>query len=435
MPRILIADDEELEREALRFIIRSGTALSDDDIHEAGSGRAALELLKKGRYDVVFFDVMMPGMDGIAAVAGMRDAGIDTPVVILSAHDRFEYARDAMRLGVDEYLLKPASAAEVLGALGRCLAQSEEKLRLHDEERSRRAKIDSAEEFVLREMRSRLAECRLEPLTAAEFLAFFGLEGRPRAALCLRLARPESNTGSLRSAAGRAALAAAAETGASLLAQTGDRAIYGTGDTMGSMLLFPSSRSPGADAMLDAMRRAARDIAPIDLLAGLCGPSTDNPVILLSIAADACSLAIPGCPTVRLSVPASAASEFRSADIIAKGTAGVNMALTLAAKAVGLIRRRFQEDLSLEGVASELGASPSHLSRMIAKELGMGFSDFLTHLRMERAKELLLTGASVKEASLLVGYRDQAYFSRVFRKSEGTNPVDFLALTARKYRK
>ncbi|MEN6477958.1 MAG: helix-turn-helix transcriptional regulator, partial [Rectinema sp.] len=73
--------------------------------------------------------------------------------------------------------------------------------------------------------------------------------------------------------------------------------------------------------------------------------------------------------------------------------------------------------------------------RMIAKELGMGFSDFLTHLRMERAKELLLTGASVKEASLLVGYRDQAYFSRVFRKSEGTNPVDFLALTARKYRK
>jgi transcriptional regulator GlxA family with amidase domain len=97
-----------------------------------------------------------------------------------------------------------------------------------------------------------------------------------------------------------------------------------------------------------------------------------------------------------------------------------------ASRALELLEERLSEDLSLERVAGELRVSPSHLSRVLAKHAGMGFADCLARLRVESAKAFLASGAvAVKEAAAAVGFRDPAYFARVFRRVEGVSPAEY----------
>ena len=126
MARILIADDEDLERAALRYIITGSGLESEFLIDEARNGNEALELGRTGTYDVLFLDVKMPGLDGLRAAEELRKAGVLSPIVIVSAFDTFEYAQKAIRIGVYEYLLKPAGSDEVISALKRSLEWNRE---------------------------------------------------------------------------------------------------------------------------------------------------------------------------------------------------------------------------------------------------------------------------------------------------------------------
>jgi AraC-like DNA-binding protein len=95
-------------------------------------------------------------------------------------------------------------------------------------------------------------------------------------------------------------------------------------------------------------------------------------------------------------------------------------------RALQVMDERQVEDLSLELVASEVRRSPSHLSRLLVREIGIGFAECLSRLRIERARTLLLSGElSVKEVASLVGFRDPAYFARVFRRFSGMNPAGY----------
>ena len=82
--------------------------------------------------------------------------------------------------------------------------------------------------------------------------------------------------------------------------------------------------------------------------------------------------------------------------------------------------------ISLESAAAEVPLSPGRLSRLFVEETGRGFSDFLTEIRIERAKELLVEpGASVKLVSAACGYPDPNYFARLFKKATGYTPSAF----------
>ena len=98
-------------------------------------------------------------------------------------------------------------------------------------------------------------------------------------------------------------------------------------------------------------------------------------------------------------------------------------------KARQYIDRNYQKPISLETVAKEVYLSPAYFSAVFKKEQGLTFSDYLAQVRIERAKRLLSNMKySVAEVAAAVGYPDQRYFSRVFKKMTGVNPLEYRKL-------
>ncbi len=92
-------------------------------------------------------------------------------------------------------------------------------------------------------------------------------------------------------------------------------------------------------------------------------------------------------------------------------------------KAMDYIKSNFNEDISLTLVSKHLQVSEAYLSRLFKKETGENFINYLTDLRVEKAKDMLKsTDLTINEISQLVGYYNQEHFSRVFKKYEGCSP-------------
>lgn len=84
------------------------------------------------------------------------------------------------------------------------------------------------------------------------------------------------------------------------------------------------------------------------------------------------------------------------------------------------------EDISLNSVSSSVGMSPSYFSSIFSQEVGQTFVEYLTSIRMERAKELLMCSSKkTSEIGFEVGYKDSHYFSYIFKKTQGCSPKDY----------
>ena len=118
MLRLLIADDEELVRRGLSVLIQR-EAPEIDLVGAAVNGEDALAIVARTNPDVVLTDIRMPGVDGLQLIEALRAENPDLCFVILSGYDEFEFARRALSLGVEEYLLKPVDADELLALLQR----------------------------------------------------------------------------------------------------------------------------------------------------------------------------------------------------------------------------------------------------------------------------------------------------------------------------
>ena len=113
---VLIVDDQALVRSGFRLILDSQPDITV--VGEAGDGREALELARSRRPDVVLMDIQMPVMDGIKATRSLlAEPGTTTRVLVLTTFDVDEYVYDAVRAGASGFLLKDASAAELLAAV------------------------------------------------------------------------------------------------------------------------------------------------------------------------------------------------------------------------------------------------------------------------------------------------------------------------------
>ena len=106
MYKILIVDDEELVRTSITTIV-DWASLGFTEVYQAENGIEALALALKVKPDLVLTDIRMPFMDGLQLSAQLREKLPSTSIVILSGHDEFKYAQQAIAYGILDYILKP----------------------------------------------------------------------------------------------------------------------------------------------------------------------------------------------------------------------------------------------------------------------------------------------------------------------------------------
>lgn len=109
---ILLVDDEPFMLEQLEFLIKPMCPLSE--IYTALDSSQVQQLLKKVKFHLAFIDIQLPGKSGLQIAKELKEQDQNTIIIILTAYQDFNYAKDAIKIGVSQYLTKPLIEKELL---------------------------------------------------------------------------------------------------------------------------------------------------------------------------------------------------------------------------------------------------------------------------------------------------------------------------------
>lgn len=168
MAKILVIDDERNIRSTLKDILE----FEKHSVELAETGPNGLDLLKTNSYDIIFSDIKMPGMDGIEVLGKIKEANIDTPVVMISGHGNIETAVDCIKKGAFDFIEKPIDLNRLLITVRNAL----DKKTLVNETKVLKKKVDKRYELVgnsaalekVREMIARVAPTEARVLITGE---------------------------------------------------------------------------------------------------------------------------------------------------------------------------------------------------------------------------------------------------------------------------
>lgn len=413
--KLLIVDDEPLIRKGIRLIIEN-SPLSFTDILEAGSGREAVKLARKSDPEIILMDIKMPGQDGISAAKEIKTFKSSCIVVFLTAYDRFDFAREAVRCQARDYLLKPVTPESLINTLRHCLKEVQQN-NYHKRKEKRISKAlfsarDSVEEFLVKELVAGAFSSTDQLLSQLQILApddngdpWFNKESLPN--ICFVLQADGAPPKKIKNRLIRT-------TGYPFIAEAIDH----------KLVLFTSIPEPGVHIVKTSTALAEK---MTEILSGQNIPSGirigigrvyNNPQHLRISYAEALkaldySFKInPGNCQVTHVDSINEAKMFSRPHLLVQ-------------QAKDYIEKHFDQKISLEEVAQQVYLHPTYLSTIIKQETGYTFSDYITFIRVKKAKQLLNSHLSVKEVARKVGYPDSNYFCRVFKKVTGVTPTGY----------
>ena len=381
MHRVLVVDDEPLVRASLRSL-RDWNEDGFDLSAEARNGLEALDRVARGGVDIVLLDMAMPRCDGIGFLKGLKDLEYRPAVVVVSAFDEFSLVREAFTLGAVDYLLKAdITAGRVRAVLDRAVEELEDR---RDAASGDRPLLDDR-------LTQQLLRDLVHSADPREFLPLLHSLGMNLAFPCLpveyRLVRANDTVSQfLRSG---------------LESRNAEGQFLGLTETDFIWLLSPRrglGLSPAEQA--EALSRELAEITRQTLNAAFEWAIGEEAAVLEDLP-----------PAVK-----GLSRLFRNAS-------------RPVHRAKAYIRREYRNpSLNLAATAEHAGVSRTHLSALFAKELGMGFSDYLIRVRIDAAKRLLGESAmKVYEVAEAVGYGSVEQFSRTFKRITGTTANRFQA--------
>ncbi|MBW7474754.1 response regulator [Paenibacillus oenotherae] len=442
MYRILIVDDEALEREGLEWIARN-MLQGKLQVFHAENGRIAIERAEEHHPHIVLMDVNMPGIQGLDAIREIKSRLPDTKFVLVTAYDYFAYAKEALTLGVKEYIVKPAKRTQVVATLQGLMEEL-------DREKSKRA-----EELELRHRVSQLM-----PLVESE-LALVIMVRQVMDADAGQLAEwldfPLDGGSAVVAAFPRAA-------------DVRDKKIYDTmrsfAKTNGTPCIVSSLIDRHMTIFLRIPPGAETDVwkqETVQFGGELCSLAERQLGMAITVGIGSARQGAEGLhesyfeavfasacfeqggkvchfddlkrgQEAAIPVPGMAAAEDEDAlnrSYVASALHRIReereqQTLSVLDRAKAFIEERFTEDLSLEEVADYVHLNPYYLSKILKQQFGETFIDLLTRLRIDKAKGLIASKSlSLKEICFEVGYKDPNYFSRVFKRVTGITPSEY----------
>ncbi|WP_312446585.1 response regulator transcription factor [Lacrimispora sp.] len=394
--KVLVADDEYIIRRGIISFLRQ---YGDFELAaEAEDGDMALELSKDVSPDVYFVDINMPFLNGLQFIKSLKEINPRAVVVIITGYDRFEYAREALKLGVFEYLLKPLME----GPFDEMMQRVRERLQR-----------EASEDKYLDWAKSMLAQNRT--YLASNFLQR-ALEGhytreeiRERSQY-LNLLLPEPFTITVVSLEYQKMEDVKSTWNEDLLFFVAEN----IANEMFQGLVNPNSCQDRHGNLVVISKTVAPEIAEEQSEAYCKMLESRLPVRSVVIQVNGDDY---GSLAETYETAVSRLKELETGSSVIKDVK------------LYIEDNYSREDFSFQDAAGHVNLSVPHLSRMFRKEMGVTFIDYLTSVRIRKAIELLHNGElKIYEIAELTGYANQHYFSNVFKKNLGVSPAEYRRL-------
>jgi two-component system response regulator YesN len=478
--RVLIVDDEEPVLESYAYMVRGAADFAV--IGKARSGYEALALIHEQKPDLVFMDINIPGMDGLEVIADVHGKFPGMIFILSTAYERFDLAQRAIPLGVFAYLVKPISKKTFRSSLDRVREYLEGRALEGEsaddaEERFLGTAIHSVlEEGAWAYYRQRLSLpsdkgliCILEPEDSGEAAYREIAERLSRRHRCLF--RMHLNRGlffisaDLRREEAEAAVTAALA-GCALRGRN-PRAVCGIGGCYRGPDLYRSYGEALEELRKreNPLREQERErIIALRRRMGAADPE-DLKKAFTALWRDICALqdfTLAKAKLVSLFVlliddcyasyrsptgeppPFAAAEEIMALEdlraweiwsvhafdgLVRRAARDRSSPVPLPLdKAVKYIDEHCTEGIQLIDAAAAAAVSPAYLSRLFSEHFKIGFIDYITERRIERAEKLIRESLmNMKEIAFAVGYQDPNYFSKIFKKVMGMLPTRYAA--------
>ena len=410
MTRVFLVDDEIVIREGVRNSFpweSSGYTL----VGEAPDGEMALPMIRDTNPDILITDIRMPFMDGIELCRVVRSQMPWISVIILSGYDEFEYARQGIQLGVREYLLKPVGAEDLRKALDRVNAQRLEEKKRREQSDRLQGRAAGGSIFVREKLLSTLysedvregeAENTLQELRKLGINLFAA-----RYAVIDVAFEPVE--------AGLSVLFELAESSGGIVHATGSR-------TGGRLLILGDSDADTEERAYAFASSAARELEHQGcghIRVGIGEIVTSPDTILKSLKT---------ARHIRHVLTDEATEKVTIVGVREIGEIpSEKKTISIVNEARYYISQHFTDpNLMLQDVARAVNMSNSRFSTVFAQQSGKTFTEFMTGLRINKAKELLRdTDLRSSQIAAEVGYNDAHYFSYLFKKNEGMTPGEY----------
>lgn len=426
----MLVEDEEFILEGLRTII-DWEALDMEVIHMAHNGREALELFWKEPCDIVVTDVEMPVLDGLGFLKALREKNTRTRCIILTGYDEFEYARKAIKLDVEDYILKPIDDEK----LTEVLAQAARKL--DEEDRSRAADMEEKfgwQQFLEGNVGQEEKEKYLELLPPLkdrleEKLGIFTFLSISEAITsyedlqdcyksCVRLQKYRMLDGY-----GSCVDEAHVENRTS-----GDVSI----DSMNLRKIILKKDKEGAiDYIEDLFINNLRETVDVDVLYQL---SLKIALVLQDIKVEYKLAKVKKMQDLTDMLEKIYQAEDiyglkkifigEITDIITYLHTENSHYTPVVRQLMEEVAKNYKEDMNLKTLAYKYHMNASYLGQIFQKEVGCSFNQYLNNTKNGIAKDLILnTNMKINEIATAVGYPDTSYFYRKFKQCFGVSPA------------
>lgn len=424
---ILIVDDEAEIRDGLAFL--DWQSIGYEIAGVGAHGLEALALMEERPVDVILTDIRMPFMDGIQLLGAVKDKYPFVKVIILSGYDDFEYAKQALKLGASDYLLKPT----IIEDLFAIFKELHKKMINEKQIEYRQATLERKEKLLSGMLRIRFLKQLLEGSISLE-----DIEQAAAEAEYIYSQESEYQVSILSLDRLRNGLAGISKKELRLITFSLDNMLSELWEAKGFGYHYVDSESAqcyliGRD--IDARSEMLQVKKQLSTCMGLwqstftisIGITVTN-MERLHLSCRSAELALASVSEgnrICLGADVDDDSRPRTEEPVIQDVPAPKGTHYIIEEAKKYIVLNYTQNVTLKKVAEHVHVTPNYLSALF-KESGENFIQYLTTLRIEQAKTLLKDPRNkIYEIVEMVGYSDPAYFSATFKKYAGKTPLEY----------
>lgn len=465
MLKVLIADDEAKVLRHLQTAI-PWEQLGLKITATAQTGLDALRITRQTPIDIVITDIRMPGMDGLLLCQKLREQNPRVQLIILSGFQDFTYAKKAIELQVLGYCLKPIDVGDLTGLLRTAIRNT-----LKNKIENGDALLDLIEDGNSKNISTAFRELGIASSTiyVAVSVGVHNIEKSLGAQLSLKLGKHKylyfSSLPFHRANAERTIAYATGRAGIGLYPEpvTPEQLKDAIEDTSAmAFQFFVNGRPTLCDSLIngplveDAFARLENATLHSEILKSFleelshanCGLIFNIQTAFIFCNRVAACLAFGGineyCELMLYSFEQLPANYISMNALISEFASEIRPTLlqnspdsTISSRSgsflpiIRYLDKNYEKDLSLKKIAEHFHLNASYISQLIRSETGLTYTQYVTELRINKAKELLkTTSLSLAEISESVGFNDYFYFIKKFKKEVGVTPGKFLINSA-----